>query len=101
MQKYQGGGGPGPPLGCAPADINEPNQPITLALADDVMNFISSITREGMKSKCLFWQSKSHCIEARIWFLMNLFDAETTKYDSTCTSVGAPDVFIPLLLLCP
>ena len=26
---------------------------------------------------------------------MNLFDAETTKYDSTCTSVSTPVVSIP------
>ena len=46
------------------SDINEPNQPITVALAGDVMNFISAITREGMKSKCSFWQCKLHCFPA-------------------------------------
>ena len=46
----------------------EPNQPITLALTNDVMNFISLITREGMKSKCSFWQSKSHTTAFKLEF---------------------------------
>ena len=47
----------------------EPNRPITLALADDVMNFISSITQEGIKSKYSFWQCKLYCIQAWNWLL--------------------------------
>ena len=46
----------------------EPNQPITLALADDVMNCFSSITREGMKSKSSFLQCKLYCSQASIRF---------------------------------
>lgn len=40
-------------------EITERNQPITLALVDEVIDYISWITREWIKTICLIWYQGS------------------------------------------
>ena len=72
----------------------EPNQPITLALTNDVMNFISSITRERIKSKCSFGQCKLHCFQAWICFLNESIWCRGNEVGLHLLSVKSPGVSI-------